>query len=111
MIKMKFKSNYIIAGALILFAFASCKKDLLKTNTTPTAVTGDIYDPNFLLTTVQLMYTGSSDFGAENWQTEWGEIGGFIQHVSSTNTAYYSGDKYLNSIGNFGVYFSHAYVY
>jgi hypothetical protein len=95
----------------VMIALNSCKKELLKTNTNPTATTADIYDPNFLLTTTQLMYTGSTDFGAENWQSEWGEIAGFIQHVASTNTAYYSGDKYLNSVGNFGVYFSHAYIY
>jgi SusD/RagB-like outer membrane lipoprotein len=101
----------IAAAVLVMIALNSCKKDLLKTNTNPTATTADIYDPNFLLTTTQLMYTGSTDFGAENWQSEWGEIAGFIQHVSSTNTAYYSGDKYLNSVGNFGVYFTHAYIY
>lgn len=108
---MKSKKIYLIAGAFMMIAFASCKKDLLKTNTNPTATIGSEYDPNFLLTTTQLMYTGSTDFGAENWQTEWGEIAGFIQHVASVNTAYYSGDKYLNSVGNFGVYFDHSYIY
>jgi hypothetical protein len=57
------------------------------------------------------MYTGSTNFGDENWQTEWGEIGEFIQHTSSTNTGFYGGDKYLNTIGNFGVYFESAYQY
>jgi len=108
---MKRRTIYLIAGALLMITFTSCKKQLLEVNTNPTAVSGSNYDPNFLLTTTQLMYTGSTDFGAENWQTEWGEIAGFIQHVSSTNTAYYSGDKYLNSVGNFGVYFDHAYIY
>lgn len=108
---MKKRTIYLIAGAILIMAFASCKKDLLKTNTNPTATDGNTYNPNFLLTTTQLMYTGSTDFGAENWQTEWGEIAGFVQHVSSTNTAFYPGDKYLNSPGNFSVYFSHAYIY
>ncbi|MES1159754.1 MAG: SusD/RagB family nutrient-binding outer membrane lipoprotein [Bacteroidota bacterium] len=106
---MKSKAIYIIAGLTIVFG--SCKKDLLKTNTNPTTTTADLYNANFLLTTVQLMYTGSSDFGAENWQGEWCEIAGFIQHTASTNTSFYSGDKYLNSVGNFGVYFTHAYIY
>jgi hypothetical protein len=106
------KANLNIAvAAVVVLAINSCKKELLKTNTNPTATTAGNYDPNFLLTTTQLMYTGSTDFGAENWQSEWGEIAGFIQHVASVNTAYYSGDKYLNSVGNFGVYFSHAYIY
>jgi hypothetical protein len=101
----------IAVALLVMIGLNSCKKDLLKANTNPTATTAAIYDPNFLLTTTQLMYTGSTDFGAENWQSEWGEIAGFIQHISSTNTAYYSGDKYLNTVGNFGVYFTHAYIY
>jgi hypothetical protein len=96
---------------MLTAAFTSCKKELTDTNVNPASITGSKYDPNFLLTTVQLMYTGSTDFGAENWQTEWGGIAGFIQHVASTNTAYYYGDKYLNSPGNFGVYFTHAYIY
>jgi hypothetical protein len=108
---MKLRTIYLIPAAVVMIVFASCKKDLLKANTNPTATTADIYNANFLLTTAQLMYTGSTDFGAENWQTEWGEIAGFIQHVASTNTAYYSGDKYLNSVGNFPVYFTHAYIY
>src|SRR5580693_9143409 len=108
---MKRSTIYLMVGVCVAIAFRSCKKDLLNTNTNPTAVTAETYNPNFLLTTVQLMYTGSTDFGAENWQTEWGEIAGFIQHVSSINTAYYSGDKYLNSVGNFGVYFDHSYIY
>jgi hypothetical protein len=111
LIKMKFRTIYLLAGACAMLGLASCKKDLLKTNTNPTATTADKYNANFLLTTTQLMYTGSTDFGAENWQTEWGEIAGFIQHVSSINTAFYSGDKYLNAVGNFGVYFDHAYIY
>jgi hypothetical protein len=108
---MKFKTTYLIAGAMMMIGFASCKKDLLKTNTDPTKIVGNQYNPNFLLTTTQLMYTGSSDFGAENWQSEWGEIAGFVQHVASINTSFYSGDKYLNSVGNFGVYFDHSYIY
>lgn len=108
---MKLSTIFVIATSLLMISLTSCKKDLLKANTNPTATIGSQYDPNFLLTTTQLMYTGSTDFGAENWQTEWGEIAGFIQHVSSINTAYYSGDKYLNSVGNFGVYFDHAYIY
>lgn len=108
---MKCSTICLIAGALMMIIFTSCKKDLLETNTNPAKTSGSNYNPNFLLTTTQLMYTGSSDFGAENWATEWGLLGGFIQHVSSTNTAYYSGDKYLNAVGNFSVYFSHAYIY
>ena len=108
---MKRSTIFFSMIAIILVVISSCKKELLDTNKNPTAVTADKYNPNFLLTTVQLMYTGSSDFGAENWQVEWAELGGFIQHTASTNTGFYSGDKYLNAVGNFGVYFTHAYSY
>ncbi len=108
---MKRKAIFFLLLAVTVFATSSCKKELASTNKNPTSVTGDKYNPNLLLTTTQLMYTGSSDFGAENWQVEWSQLGGYIQHTASTNTNYYSGDKYLNAVGNFGVYFTHAYNY
>ncbi|MBS1502771.1 MAG: SusD/RagB family nutrient-binding outer membrane lipoprotein [Bacteroidetes bacterium] len=108
---MKFRSICYIAVAILLMAWASCKKDLTNANIDPTKSTPQAYNPNFLLTEVQLMYTGSTDFGAENWYDEWGEIAEFVQHTASTNTAFYSGDKYLNNVGGFGVYFDHSYIY
>jgi len=107
---MKYKSIYLLAGAFIMMALASCKKELLKENTNPEAVNAAGYNPNFLLSTVQLNYTGSPNFGADVWQTEWGGIAGYIQHVASTNTAFYYGDKYLSSLGNEGEYFDQAYT-
>ena len=106
---MKFKSIYLFIHVCIFLLLSSCKKDLFDANKNPTAVTADQYNSNFLLTTVQLMYTGSHEFQGENWTTEWGGIAGYIQHVSSTNTSYYYGDKYLYSPGNFGDYFHQAY--
>src|SRR5947209_14406577 len=108
---MKYKLTFIITAVTAVMFFSACKKQLADTNKNPTAITADQYDPNLLLTTVQLMYTGSIDFGAENWYVKWGQLAGFIQHVASTNTSFYSGDKYLNSVGSFGVYFDHSYIY
>ena len=102
---------YLILTTCIIVTFASCKKELLKENTNPTQIGADQYDPNLLLTTVQLNYTGSSDFQGENWETEWGEVAGFIQHTASTNTGFYPGDKYLNNNAGFGYYFDHSYIY
>ncbi len=104
-------SIYLFVVVIAVTIFASCKKELLKENTNPTQIPGEQYDPNLLLTTVQLNYTGSADFQGENWETEWGEIGGFIQHTSSTNTGFYPGDKYLNDNAGFGYYFDHSYPY
>lgn len=107
---MKLIKIYLIAAVYIAFALTSCKKDLLEENTNPAAISGDQYDPNLLLTTVQLAYTGSSDFQGENWETEWGQIGGYVQHTASTNTGFYPGDKYFNSDGT-RYYFDHSYIY
>jgi len=69
---MKFKNTYLIIAAFITVAAASCKKELTNVNTNPNAITAGKYDPNLLLTTVQLMYTGSTDFGGSAWATKWG---------------------------------------
>ena len=106
---MKYKSIYLLAVAVIMLAIASCKKELLKENTNPVTVNATEYNPNFLLSSIQLNYTGSNDFGADTWQTEWGGIGGYIQHVASTNTSFYYGDKYLYSLGNEGEAFDQIY--
>lgn len=108
---MKSSKIYVAIVVFAAILFNSCAKELLNENTNPTQIGGDQYDPNLLLTTVQLNYTGSSDFQGENWETEWGEVGGFIQHTASTNTSFYPGDKYLNNNAGFGYYFDHAYIY
>ena len=106
---MKYKSIYLLACAFMIIAFASCKKDLLKVNTNPTGVSPSNYDPNFTLSDVQMMYTGSTDYASEVWQTEWGNVAGYIQQTASVNTSFYSGDKYLFSPVNVGQYFYEAY--
>ncbi len=107
---MKFKSIYIIITVFIILAAASCKKELTNVNTNPNQITGEKYDPNLLLTTVQLMYSGPLDFGGSQWATKWGAVGCFIQHTASTNTGFYYGDKYLNNIGAMGEMFQDSYT-
>ena len=102
-------SRYIFTGALLM-AFASCKKDLLKTNTDPNSVSVDRFDPNNILTATQLYYTGSTDNAIEVEETEIQGAGCFIQHWASTS-GYYFGDKYLFSPGGWGSFFDHAYTY
>ena len=53
---MKLQSIYILAGAVMLMAFASCKKDLLKTNTDPNSVSVDVFDPNNINCNPALLY-------------------------------------------------------
>ncbi len=106
---MKLSSIKIIAASCLLMAFASCKKDLLKTNTDPNAVSVDIFDPNNILTATQLYYTGSTDNAIEVEETEIMGAGCFIQHFASTS-GYFFGDKYQLSLGGFGSFFDHVYT-
>lgn len=101
---------YILAIAVMLMAVASCKKDLLKTNTDPNSVSVDVFDPNNILTATQLYYTGSTDNAIEVEETEIQGAGCFIQHWASTS-GYFFGDKYLFSPGGWGSFFDHAYTY
>ncbi len=108
---MKLKNIYFtIAAFMIIVTAASCKKDLAKANTNPDQITAANYDPNLLLTTVQLTYPGAVNFGGSAWATKWGAVGCFVQHVASTNTGFYYGDKYFNNIGAMGEMFQDAYT-
>ncbi len=106
---MKLSSKYLLASAIILIVFSSCKKDLLKTNTDPNSVSVDVFDPNNILTAAQLYYTGSTDNAIEVEETEIQGAGCFIQHWASTS-AYFFGDKYLSSPGGWGSFFDHVYL-
>ncbi|HXS54743.1 MAG TPA: SusD/RagB family nutrient-binding outer membrane lipoprotein [Hanamia sp.] len=106
---MKLSSKYILTGCAILIVFASCKKDLLNINTDPNSVSVDVFDPNNILTAVQLYYTGSTDNAIEVEETQIQGAGAFIQHWASTSS-YFFGDKYLFSPGGWGSFFDHAYL-
>ena len=109
---MKLQSIHILASVIMIMAFASCKKDLLKTNTDPNAVSVNAFDPNNMLTTTQLMYTGSSDNAIEVEETEIEGAGCMIQHWASTS-GYFFGDKYTSgsTSGGWGAFYDHAYTY
>ncbi|WP_295672155.1 SusD/RagB family nutrient-binding outer membrane lipoprotein, partial [uncultured Mucilaginibacter sp.] len=107
---MKFKNIYLIAtAAFIMIAAGSCKKELAKTNTNPDQITAGDVNPNLLLTTVQLQYTGAPTEGGSVWVTKWGAVGCFVQHIASTGGFYY-GDKYLNNISGMGQTFQDNYI-
>ncbi|HEY4323839.1 MAG TPA: SusD/RagB family nutrient-binding outer membrane lipoprotein [Mucilaginibacter sp.] len=107
---MKLQAYYILATAILIMALASCKKDLLKTNTDPNAVSVDVFDPNNMLSATLLYYTGSTDNAIEVEETEIQGAGCMIQHWASTS-GYYFGDKYSLSPGGWGSFFDHAYTY
>jgi hypothetical protein len=76
--------------------FTGCTKDFLEINTNPSSYTPANYDPNFLLTTAQLMYTGSRDNGYEVWRANLGGASSMMQHMSAV-TADWPGDKYVQN--------------
>ena len=57
--KLILYSSLVSAGILLS---TGCTKDFDKLNTDPTAFSATNFDPNYLLTTAQLDYTGSQDF-------------------------------------------------
>ena len=64
--------NKFIKGCTVLSLFvvlvSSCTKDFDDLNTDPTAYNPTNFEPNYLLTTSQLAYTGSFDFSFETWR-------------------------------------------
>src|ERR1700759_475382 len=108
MIIMKIKPIYFIIAAFTIMV-ASCKKDLTKANTNPDQVIASEYDPNLLLTTVELSYTGSTNFGGSVWGTKWAAVSMFMQHCASWDGFYY-GDKYLNNQGAMGEMMADQYT-
>jgi hypothetical protein len=106
LLNMKLQTIYILASVIMLMAFASCKKDLLKTNTDPNAVSVDVFDPNNILSATQLYYTGSTNNAIEVEETEFEGAGCFIQHFASLS---FYGDKYLINNGAWSAFFDNVY--
>lgn len=95
---------------IICLVCAACSKDhFTKVNTDPAASGADKYPPDYLLTSTQLNYTGSSDNAYEVSRTEINGVAMFIQHLASVSADFY-GDKYLRDPGGWGAYFDRAYI-
>src|SRR6201996_7947693 len=91
------KKKYIIYSSLLsvgLFLSTSCTKNFDKLNTDPTAFSASNFDPNYLLTTAQLDYTGSQDFSFDTWRADLIYCSDMIQGFA-TSIGYWEGDKYL----------------
>jgi hypothetical protein len=105
---MKKLITHITALALMLMLFAGCTKKFEELNTDPTTAGPEQFDPNFLLTTSQIRYTGSADFSYETWRAQLIHFSTMIQHFSHL-AGYWAGDKYtLNPTYN-AAYFERAY--
>ncbi|RYY61836.1 MAG: SusD/RagB family nutrient-binding outer membrane lipoprotein [Chitinophagaceae bacterium] len=85
-----------------------CTKDFDKLNTDPTAYNSETFEPNFILTSAQLSYTGSFDFSYETWRGNLIYASTLMQQLS-TITGYWAGDKYLLNAGYTAAYWEKAY--
>jgi len=93
------KKKLIIYSSLIcagVFLTTSCTKNFDKINTDPTAFSATNFDPNYLLTTAQLDYTGSQDFSYDTWRADLIYCSDMIQGTA-TSIGYWAGDKYLSN--------------
>lgn len=95
---------------LILFVATQCTSDLAKLNQDPTSVSADQFDPNYILTTSQVSYTGSADFSYETWRAQLIYCSTMIQHFATT-IGYWAGDKYQLNQAYAESYFLEAYQY
>jgi hypothetical protein len=101
-----FKHTAVMLAAGLLLA--NCTKDFDEINTNPASYGQSSFDPNFLLSTVQLTYTGSTDFSYETWRANLIYASTMIQGLS-TVVGYWAGDKYLLNEGYTAAYWQVAY--
>lgn len=96
----------LLSGATCL---QSCTNDFDKINTDPVAYSAQNFDPNFMFSTAQLTYTGSTDFAYETWRANLIYAGTMMQGISSV-VSYWAGDKYLNTPWYTSAYWERAYA-
>ncbi|HEY0679442.1 MAG TPA: SusD/RagB family nutrient-binding outer membrane lipoprotein [Chitinophagaceae bacterium] len=87
---------------------AGCTKNFEDLNTDPTKAGPESFNPNFLLTTSQLRYTGSADFSYETWRAQLIHFSTMMQHFSHL-AGYWVGDKYTINPDYNAAYFQRAY--
>ena len=90
--KKIFKYSAIIAAGLLVTT--SCKKDYDKINTDPATYSQAVFNPNYLLTSAQLGYSGSEDFAYDTWRANLIYCSTMMQGFS-TVVSYWAGDKYI----------------
>jgi hypothetical protein len=101
---IKYVACLVISSVLVM----GCTKDFDELNTDPTAYSQANFNPNYLLTTAQLAYTGSFDFSYETWRGNLIYASTLTQSLS-TVIGYWAGDKYLLNEGYTSAYWDKAY--
>ena len=100
---MKKKLIYSSLLTIGLFVASGCTKNFETLNTDPTAFSTTNFDPNYLLTTAQLNYTGSQDFSFDTWRADLIYCSTMVQGFA-TSIGYWAGDKYLSNPGYLAAY-------
>lgn len=104
--------NYVIHSlymvVLTCFFTAGCTSDFDEINTDPTASPGNEFNPNYLLTTAQLAYTGSNDFAYDTWRANLIYSATMMQGMA-TVVSYWAGDKYQDNPAYTSAYWERAY--
>lgn len=93
-------SALLFSGILLL---SRCTKKFQEINTNPASYNQANFNPNFLLTTAQVAYTGSFDFAYDIWRANLIYSSTLIQGFS-TVLSYWGGDKYKLSTSYAGAY-------
>src|SRR4051812_26432710 len=99
-------SVFVFAG---MFSLAGCTKNFDEINTNPASYSQANFDPNYLLTSAQLTYTGSTDFSYETWRGNLIYSSTMMQGLS-TVVSYWAGDKYLLNEGYTAAYWGNSGV-
>lgn len=90
----------MFAGLLIC---TGCRKDFEKINTDPSTYSQSNFNPNYLLTSAQLGYSGSTDFSYDTWRANLIYCSTMMQGLS-TVISYWAGDKYILNSGYTAAY-------
>lgn len=104
--KNLFRNITLISAGLLLST--GCTKDFVERNTNPASYNQTNFDPNYMLTSAQLAYTGSTDFSYETWRANLIYCSTFMQGFS-TVIGYWAGDKYLLNPDYLSAYWDKAY--
>jgi len=100
--------KYSALALALATGLSSCTKDFTERNTNPATYSQSNFDPNYILTTAQLNYTGSQDFSYETWRGNLIYCATMMQGLS-TVVGYWAGDKYLLNEGYTAAYWDKAY--
>lgn len=96
-----------LALAGVVLSTTGCRKDFEKINTNPSTYNQGNFDPNYVLTSAQLGYSGSSDFSYDTWRANLIYCSTMMQGLS-TVISYWAGDKYILNAGYTAAYWGFA---